>query len=114
MSEARNVQAIQVIQIMGRELRVRSDEPSEHLQALARFVEERATQIAGPKKLDGADTHLLMATAIQLADEIHKLKAEQAELTAKLRSSSRSLLGRIDRSGARVPTQPELSFSAKA
>lgn len=92
MSETR------VIQLMGRELRIRSDEAAEHLQALGRYVDDKVCQIAG-KKPDGADPHLLMIAALQLADEIFKLRAQQAELTAKLRSSSRSLLGRIDANG---------------
>jgi cell division protein ZapA (FtsZ GTPase activity inhibitor) len=105
---------VRAIQILGRELRVRSEEPLEHLQSLARYVEERAMQIAHPKKLDNPDPHVLMVTAIQLADEIHKLKAQQEELLVKLRSSSRSLLGRIEKQPAKGPTQPELSFAPKA
>ena len=89
MSETR------VIQLMGRELRIRSDEAAEHLQALGRYVDDKVCLIAG-KKPDGADPHLLMIAALQLADEIFKLRAQQAELTAKLRSSSRTLLGRIE------------------
>lgn len=89
MSETR------VIQLMGRELRLRSDESGERLQELARYVDAKVTSITG-KKPDGPDPHLLMVAALQLADEIFKLRAEQAELTAKLRSSSRSLLGRIE------------------
>ena len=47
------------------------------------------------KTPDGADPHLLMVASLQLADEVFKLRAQQAELAAKLRSTSRSLLGRI-------------------
>lgn len=95
MSETR------VIQLMGRELRLRTDEPSERLQELARYVDDKVAGIIG-KRPDGADPHLLMVAALQLADEIFKLRAEQAELTAKLRSSSRSLLGRIETSQPRA------------
>jgi len=90
MSETR------VIQLMGRELRLRTDQSGERLQELARYVDDKVTLILG-KRPDGADPHLLMVAALQLADEIFKLRAEQAELTEKLRSSSRSLLGRIEK-----------------
>jgi cell division protein ZapA (FtsZ GTPase activity inhibitor) len=84
------------IQIHGREIRIRSDEPRAHLEALARYVDERLVQIAGPKKVEPADPNLLLIAALQLADEIFKLKSQQQELAAKLRSSTRSLLGRLD------------------
>ena len=89
MSETR------VIQLMGRELRIRSDESAEHLQALGRYVDANIALILG-KQPEGVDPHLLMVASLQLADEIFKLRAQQADLTAKLRSSSRSLLGRIE------------------
>ena len=38
---------------------------------------------------------MLLITALQLADEIFKLKNQQQELAARLRNSSRSLLGRL-------------------
>lgn len=87
------------IQIHGREIRIRSDEPRAHLEALARYVDERLIQIAGPKKVEPADPNLLLITALQLADEIFKLKHQQQELAARLRSSTRSLLGRLDGAG---------------
>lgn len=89
MSETR------VIQVMGRELRIRSDEPAEHLQALGRYVDDKVFAICG-RRPDGADPNALIIASLQLADEIFKLRKQQAELAAKLRSSSRSLLGRID------------------
>lgn len=82
--------------ISGRELRIRSDEPVAHLEALARYVEDRLTQIAGPKKVEGADPNLLLITALQLADEVFKLRNQQQELATRLRQSSRSLLGRLE------------------
>lgn len=82
--------------ISGRELRIRSDEPVAHLEALARYVDERLAQIAGPKKVEGADPNLLLITALQLADEVFKLRHQQVELAARLRQSSRSLLGRLE------------------
>jgi cell division protein ZapA len=87
---------IRVIQVLGRELRIRSDEPAEHLEALGRYLDDKVTEIAG-RRPDSPDANLLMVAALQLADEIFKLRAERAELTARLRSSSRSLLGRIER-----------------
>lgn len=95
---------IRAISMMGRELRLRSDEPAEHLQALARYVDGKVQQVSG-KKPDGADPHLLMVASLQLADEVFKLRAQQAELAAKLRSTSRSLLGRIP--GSTDPRTPE-------
>jgi len=84
------------ISVLGRELRIRSDESPEHLQALARYVDDRLAQIAGPKKAEATDPNLLLITSLQLADEIFKLKHQQADLTTRLRASTRSLLGRLD------------------
>lgn len=88
MSETR------VIQVLGRELRIRSDEPAEHLEALARYVDAKVSEITSGRT-DGGDANLLAVAALQLADEVFKLRAQHEALTAKLRSSSRSLLGRI-------------------
>jgi cell division protein ZapA (FtsZ GTPase activity inhibitor) len=90
--------------ISGREIRIRSDEPKAHLEALARYVDDRLAQIAGPKKIDCADPNLLLITALQLADEVFKLKNQQQELAQRLRSSSRSLLGRLSADPARAQT----------
>ncbi|HRE91767.1 MAG TPA: cell division protein ZapA [Myxococcota bacterium] len=101
--------------ISGRELRIRSDEPVAHLEALARYVEERLTQIAGPKKVEGADPNLLLITALQLADEVFKLRHQQQELAARLRQSSRSLLGRLEgRPSAEPSAQQPASLHPKA
>ncbi len=95
------------VAILGRELRIRSDEPRAHLDALARYVDDRIAQIAGPKKAEAADPNLLLITALQLADEIFKLKSQQAELATRLRASTRSLLGRLDHNGPTgLPAQP--------
>jgi cell division protein ZapA (FtsZ GTPase activity inhibitor) len=80
--------------ILGRELRLRSEESPEHLDALAQYVETCATEIARGKS-SPLDVQVLLATALQLADEVFKLKREQSELLDKLRSSSRTLLGRL-------------------
>jgi len=96
--EANTSKPTVTIAILGRELRIRSDEPRAHLEALARYVDDRIVQIAGPKKAEAADPSLLLITALQLADEIFKLKSQQAELATRLRASTRSLLGRLDTS----------------
>ena len=82
--------------ISGREIRIRSDEPKGHLETLARYVDDRLAQLAGPKKIEGVDPNLLLITALQLADEVFKLRHQQQELAARLRNSSRSLLGRLE------------------
>lgn len=99
--------------ISGRELRIRSDEPVAHLEALARYVDDRLAQIAGPKKVDGADPNLLLITALQLADEVFKLRHQQQELAARLRQSSRSLLGRLEGRVASENTLTDTSPSAQ-
>lgn len=88
------------LSVCGRELRIRSDEPRGHLEALARYVDDRLAQIAGPKKVELPDPNLLLITALQLADEVFKMKREREQLAARLRDSSRSLLGRLGAHGA--------------
>lgn len=101
--------------ISGRELRIRSDEPVAHLEALARYVEDRLAQIAGPKKVEGADPNLLLITALQLADEVFKLRHQQQELAARLRQSSRSLLGRLEgRVSSESASSPQVTSAQSA
>jgi len=80
--------------VFGKELRLRSEESPEHLEALVTYVETCATELSRGK-MPGLDVQVLLATALQLADEVFRLRKEQAELVDKVRSSSRALLGRL-------------------
>lgn len=80
--------------ILGKELRVRADESPEHLDALVQHVEACAAEICRGRT-PALDVQVLLATALELADQVFKLKREQADLIDRLRSSSRSILGRL-------------------
>ncbi len=102
------------VTILGRELRIRSDESLERVQALARYVDAKAQEVAPagkPGATQAAEQHVLLVTALSLADEIFKLRAEHEALLGRLRDSSRQLLGRIAPSLACEPDAPELAKS---
>ena len=104
------------VTLLGRELRIRSDEPLERVQALARYVDAKAQEVAPAAKPGGtqaAEQHILLVTALRLADEVFKLRAEHEALLARLRDSSRQLLGRITPSPVSEPA-PEVKTSETA
>jgi cell division protein ZapA (FtsZ GTPase activity inhibitor) len=83
------------VSVLGRDLRLRSDEPEEHLNAIAARVESCATAV-NRGRAPTLDVQLLIATAFQLAAEVDRLQREHDALLARLRASSQALLGRLE------------------
>jgi cell division protein ZapA (FtsZ GTPase activity inhibitor) len=82
------------VSVLGRDLRLRSDEPQERLSAIAASVEACATAV-NRGRAPTLDVQLLIATAFQLAAEVDRLQREHAALVDRMRASSRELLGRL-------------------
>jgi len=81
------------IMLLGREVRLKSDEDVERLHALAATVDATVAAVAQGK--GQVDQQILLVSMLRLADEVHKLRDERRELTAVLKTSTRALLGRI-------------------
>ena len=83
------------IVLMGKELRVKSDERPERLHELAAYVDDTIAQVGVGKNPQTPDQQLLLVALMRMADEVYKLRDEKRELGAILKRSTRTLLGRI-------------------
>ncbi|MDR3270565.1 MAG: cell division protein ZapA [Peptococcaceae bacterium] len=71
------------IEIYGEKYLVRGDGTPEHIQAIASEVDHKMTLLAG--RLPNLSlNHLAVLTALNLADELVKLREEQEELLSLL------------------------------
>lgn len=82
------------ITVMGREFRIRSESDAEHLREVARYVDERISEVAEGQR-HVAIQNVLLLTALNMADELFRLRAEQETMTANIRHQSRALLERL-------------------
>jgi cell division protein ZapA (FtsZ GTPase activity inhibitor) len=80
--------------ILGRPFVARGDGDPEHLRALAAFVEQRMRSVKSGDTLARA-----VCAALQIADELHKVRREYTDLTRKIEALSHDLsrsLGELD------------------
>jgi len=85
---------VRSIMLMGKELRVKSDEDPERLRELAAYVDDTIAQVS-QGKTQAPDAHLLLVALMRVAAEVYKLRDEKKELSSILKRSTRALLGRI-------------------
>jgi cell division protein ZapA len=82
------------VQILGQKYTIRSDATPEYVQELAAHVEQRAREIQGPGPTQDP-VKLLALTALHIADELFRVKDEQAvvdrDTSARLGALSRLL-----------------------
>lgn len=82
------------VHILGQKYTIRSDATAEYVQELAAHVERRAREIQGSGPAQDA-VKLLALTALHIADELFRLKDEQAvvdrDTSARLGALSRLL-----------------------
>ena len=65
--------------VLGQKVSVRTTAPAEYLESLARFVEERAVAIQRGGIRDSLSA--LALAAIEIADDLHRLRDEQTKET---------------------------------
>ena len=82
------------ITLMGKELRVKSEERPERLAELAAYVDQTIAQVAQGKP-QAPDQQLLLVALMRMAHEVWRLRDEKSELSQVLKRSTRTLLGRI-------------------
>lgn len=84
MSAKKNVVRVTVA---GEEYTIRSDAPTDHTQAVARYVEQVLRRIASSAPIVESHKVAVMA-AMQIADELLRLRGESEELTAAMQALS--------------------------
>lgn len=83
------------IEIVGRRYSLRSERGSEHLQAVAHFVDEKLREITGGDASSVQRDHAILA-ALNIASELFLLRARRDELADRVEDSIDVLLDRID------------------
>lgn len=83
-----------VVSILGRSFTVQSDEDEVYVQQLAAFVDERMREV----RSGGDSAGVAVLAALHIADELHRLQREYAQLTSKIEELSRDLARTLDRS----------------
>lgn len=84
------------ITVLGRELRLKTDEDPQRLRELASYVDETIAAVGqGKQQPNQVDQQVLLVSLLRLANDVYKLRDEKRELTSVLKKSTRALLGRI-------------------
>ncbi len=82
------------IQIVGRRYSLRSERPAEHLQAVARYVDEKLREVTGGDPALVQRDHVVLA-ALNIASELFLVRARRDELADAVDGTVESLLERI-------------------
>ena len=82
------------IQLMGRSLKIRSDQDPEYLTEVAGYVDEKLEGLSSGKQNMAAQNALLL-TVLNVADELFQARAEHHSLKESIRAQSRNLLSRM-------------------
>jgi cell division protein ZapA len=87
------------VTVLGERLSIRTTESSEYLRSLAAHVEERATALgAGTRSL----TSVLLLTALDLADELFRLRDERTRVDGDVRARLGALVTELGRASERT------------
>ena len=86
------------IKLMGRCLKIRSDQDPEYLSEVAEYVDEKIEGISGGTQNMAAQNALLL-TVLNVTDELFQARAEHHSLKESIRAQSRNLLSRMGQSG---------------
>ncbi len=83
------------VEILGQRLSLRSDKDPEHVQNLARYINEkaRAIQSAAPKV---TNEKLMMLVSMMVAEELHEAKTEVGTLKVALQERVDAALAQLD------------------
>jgi cell division protein ZapA (FtsZ GTPase activity inhibitor) len=96
MTEATRVE----LTVLGERLTLRTTESPEYLRSLAAFLEERVASLGAASR--GSTTAVLLA-ALDIVDELFRLRAEQSRADGAVDARLRSLLGELERVTPRQP-----------
>lgn len=80
------------VYILGQKYTVKGDAPEEHIQKIAAFVDAKIKEVynAAP---NAAPLKASILAALNIADELHRLKAEQDNITTHIEERTKVLSG---------------------
>lgn len=93
MSDNTNLQKVSV-NIAGRRFVITTDNSAEHVEELARMVNDKIAEVSSPTSVGGINE--LMLAALSLADEVVEAQDRYLGLKRKIRAQSEKLLSRMD------------------
>lgn len=82
------------VTVMGRQVKIRSESDQDHIEAVARYLNEKIDGIMQGQTAAPSQQVLLLA-ALNIADEVFSARADHDALREKIRHHSRSLLERL-------------------
>jgi len=83
------------IQIVGRRYSLRSERPADHLQAVARYVDEKLREVTGGDPSLVQRDHVVLA-ALNIASELFLARARRDELADAVEGTVETILERIE------------------
>jgi cell division protein ZapA len=86
------------VTLMGREFRIRTDSGREHIEAVARYVNEKIGDLNQGCQ-DNVSQGVLLLAALNMADEVFAARERNVSMREKIRTQSRSLLERLGHPG---------------
>ena len=91
------------VTVMGRGMRIRSDDAPEHVQTVVERVNATLDELSDGKAAQAPSQQVMLMALLNLADALVKIEGEHAALTERIRSTSRRLLAQMTPKGeARV------------
>lgn len=84
------------VRLLGEELTLSGDEDAVYLERLAAEVDSLLKRFAAELELTGQPTKTALLVAVNLMDELTKLKERHARLERSMAAAAASMLARID------------------
>lgn len=83
------------IKVMGREFSVLSDRGDEYVEGVVKYVNDRAEEMGNTSK-DIPTVNIAILVALNVADELFKLREEKEDFYSQLESKSEKLINYIE------------------
>jgi cell division protein ZapA len=80
------------VYILGQKYTIKGEAPEEHIQSLARYIDERIKEVCS-KYPNITPVKALILTLFNIADELHRLKAEQEDIARHIEEKTDLLAG---------------------
>jgi len=84
------------VKIFGQEFTIKGEDTAEYVEGLADFVDKKMREVAAASSVITSHKVAIL-TAINIADELFRLRKEKEEAEAALRERVENLGGRLDR-----------------
>jgi cell division protein ZapA len=94
-----------VVEILGRPLTLKSSLTPEHLQTVAKLVDEQLQQMQRAFPASPL-TDLAILAALNLAGEFIEIKEDYQQLRTEIEERSRQLIEKLEAHGSRIPPGP--------